>query len=186
MKYQDIPQFPHASYEVDVPWDGVERTLAMYAETGLELDPVFQRGRVWTTKQQIDYLEYSLKGGRSARNIYFNCPNWKHTHVGVMQLIDGQQRLYAVRQFMHDLIPVFGGYLASQLGKHPGMDIMLRFHVHEMDKESDVIHWYIGMNSGGTAHTQTEMNRAYLCLESALDREAHEEANARLAKRGQP
>ena len=38
----------------------------------VDLKPDFQREHVWTKEQQIAYLEYRFKGGRSGDTIYFN------------------------------------------------------------------------------------------------------------------
>lgn len=163
MYYRDIPQFPTATYEVDVPWDSLERHLSRWAD--LDLDPDFQRGHVWTEQQQRAFVEYSLRGGKSARNIYFNSIDWKYGRNPV-QLIDGKQRLEAVRRFLRDELPVFGGALCSEIGLPP-FDPMLRFHVHEMPTRRDVLMWYLGMNSGGSVHTPEELARVRELLEAA-------------------
>ena len=95
MNFSDIPQFPHSYYEVDVPWKQIEDNLVVYQEMGLDLDPDFQRGHVWTETQQRGFLEYSLRGGQSARHVYFNSPNW-HQSRRPIQLIVGKQRLWAL------------------------------------------------------------------------------------------
>jgi len=38
----------------------------------LQLNPDFQRGHVWIENQQIKYIEYILRGGKTARVIYLN------------------------------------------------------------------------------------------------------------------
>ena len=39
---------------------------------GLQLNPEFQRGHVWTEEQQIAWVEYYLRGGKSGNTIYLN------------------------------------------------------------------------------------------------------------------
>lgn len=41
-------------------------------EYGLEMNPDFQRGHIWTEEQQSKYIEFILKGGKSGRDFYFN------------------------------------------------------------------------------------------------------------------
>lgn len=67
MKYKDIPQLTGwGKYAVDVELARVPVVIAQYQEEqGLQLLPDFQRGHVWTRKQQIAYIEFLLKGGRS-------------------------------------------------------------------------------------------------------------------------
>lgn len=158
MRYQDIETFPYARYEVDVMWAYLESHLERYVEQGLDLDPDFQRGHVWTEYQQRAFVEHMLRGGRSPRHIYFNCPDF-HRGRGTIQLIDGKQRLEAARRFLRGELAVFGGYIASDLGRHPPHDVMFRFHVYELETRADVLRWYLGMNSGGSIHTQEELDR---------------------------
>jgi len=58
-----------------------------------EICPDFQRGHVWDDAKSIAYVEFCLKGGVSARTLFFNCPGWQNK--GPMQLVDGLQRLTA-------------------------------------------------------------------------------------------
>src|ERR1700749_4121131 len=60
----DIPQFPKSGYQVDVPWRDLPETVRRHVERdGLDLEPDFQRGHVWTEEQRIRYVEYVLRGG---------------------------------------------------------------------------------------------------------------------------
>jgi len=84
MNYKDIPKFTQpARYQVNSSWRYLEEMLARYNERstegldGLDLNPDFQRGHVWSTDKQIAYVEFCLKGGQSSREILFNHPNWE-------------------------------------------------------------------------------------------------------------
>ena len=74
MKFKDIPQLTSVgSYQVNMPLYYVSERIKEWQEDeyyGLQLDPDFQRGHVWTENQQIAYIEYLLRGGKSARVIY--------------------------------------------------------------------------------------------------------------------
>lgn len=170
MQFKDIPQFPHSSYEVDISWEYLESQLKTFGEMGLDLDPDFQRGYVWTYEQKVAFVEYSLRGGGSARNIYFNCfpDDWRRAR-GPIQLIDGKQRLEAVRQFLRDGVEVFDGSVCSEMGKFR-LGIMLRFHVQTMPTRADVLRWYIGMNSGGSVHSREEIERVKELLRKELEK----------------
>lgn len=170
MQFEDIPRFPRANYEIDVSWNFLEKQLGAFGEMGLDLNPDFQRGHVWSEAQQVAFIEYSLRGGKSARNIYFNCANW-HNGQGPVQLIDGKQRLEAVRKFMRDELWVFDGYSLSEMGKFPWMDNLLRFHVHSMPTRADVLRWYLGMNNGGAVHSKSEIKRVKALLADELLKE---------------
>lgn len=79
-KFKDIPPFTSSgSYQIDCsPEYLVEWIEKEQEEMGLELNPDFQRGHVWTEQQQIAFLEYFLRGGKSGTILYFNCPSWHH------------------------------------------------------------------------------------------------------------
>lgn len=165
MRFHDIDTFPLATYEVDQPWRSIEHWLDAHGDGGVDLDPDFQRGHVWTRAQQVAFVEYSLRGGKSARNIYFNNPDW-HQGRGATLLIDGKQRLEAARAFLRDEVRVFGGRTCTDLGGVIGMswDVQLRIHIHRMATRADVLRWYIAMNSGGSAHSPKEVARVRALL----------------------
>ena len=101
MKFSDIKPFTReGTYEIDVPLDHLEDTLKSYVEDwGLEMNPDFQRGNVWSREQQIAYVEFFFRGGRTSRVIYFNCPKFGNEtsdcDMNNMVLVDGLQRLTA-------------------------------------------------------------------------------------------
>lgn len=66
--FKDIPQFTRdGHYQVDYPIDHLVGFLdEEIRDRGLQLNPDFQRGNVWTEEQQIAYIEFLLKGGKSA------------------------------------------------------------------------------------------------------------------------
>ena len=55
IKLEDIEKLmDKSSYEINVSFKQIERTLKEFEEDyGLELNPDFQRGHVWTEEQQI-------------------------------------------------------------------------------------------------------------------------------------
>ena len=104
MRFQDIPQFPSARYEIDVPWTHIDENLEVLRGEGeLRLDPDYQRAHVWSKKQQTSYVEYQLRGGEISRSILFNAPYWERlgTPVGktYLELLDGKQRLERILPF---------------------------------------------------------------------------------------
>lgn len=69
-KFSDIPIFTRdGSYQVDVDIRHIPGWIKdMEDEMGLELNPGFQRGHVWTRDQQIAWLEFFLRGGKTGNN----------------------------------------------------------------------------------------------------------------------
>lgn len=93
MKFKDVHTMPRDFYKVDVGWNYLEKMIKEDEEDiGLDLNPDFQRAHVWTEQQQIAYVEYILKGGRSGKELYFNANNFPNV-IGEYVIVDGKQRL---------------------------------------------------------------------------------------------
>lgn len=157
-----IPHYTQAAYKVTIPWASLERTLDDFeADYGLDLDPDFQRPFCWSPEQDARYVEHVLRGGATGRELLFNCPGWQgEEEEGPVVLVDGKQRLRAVRRFLADEVPAFGWKL-SQFEAH-----LLRFasayftlHVNDLPTRADVLMWYLEVNDGGTPHTDDEIER---------------------------
>lgn len=74
--YKQIPKFTNEGvYHVDmspawlIKWIQEEETTM-----GLELNPNFQRGHVWTREQQIAYVEYRLPETLEGTETVVHCP----------------------------------------------------------------------------------------------------------------
>lgn len=170
MKFRDIPQFVEdGNYEVDIPFDHIIGNLNRWNDQyTLNLDPDFQRKYVWTEKQQIQWLEFFLQGGKSGRIIYFNHPSWmitgKSPSYNEFVLVDGKQRLQAAKLFLNNQIKVFDHYYSEYEDKINYLHT-LRFNVNTLKTKKEVLMWYLQMNSGGTPHTQSELNKVKQMLE---------------------
>jgi len=165
MKFRNIKQIPRANYSFTQPWDGLEDWLNRMDEKnraegweGLDLDPDFQRGHVWTEDQKTLYIEYILRGGEASRVILFNHPNWQGSYKGLMVLVDGKQRLEAVRGFLRDEVKVFGGYVFSDFEDRLPFDCSFTIQVTTVKTREAVLQLYLGVN-GGVAHTEAELDR---------------------------
>lgn len=163
MKFNDIkPYIQCNNYSVDVSLRHLESTIDEYIEEmGLELDPDFQRGHVWTEQQQELYIEHLLREGVSGLDIYFNHTKWQGTTGkgdGWFVCVDGLQRLTACLKFLRNQIRAFGYYYRDFEDKIPLM-IRLSFHVNNLKTRKEVLEWYLQMNSGGTVHSKEELAR---------------------------
>lgn len=153
-KWSSIPQFPTAHYEVTVAWRSVERQLEGLAQGApLVLDPDYQRAHVWTEQQQRAYIKYVLAGGECGRNITWNSLGWPNSSKPV-ELVDGKQRLTAVRRFIAGEIPAYGRLYEPK--DNLSISIHFNFRVCSLDRE-DVLRLYLNINGGGTPHTAEEL-----------------------------
>ncbi len=155
-----------------MPWTELERHIANQQErcngiAPLDLEPDFQRAHVWTDAQQIAFVEYQLQGGTSGKELYFNCAGWGGDYRGPYVIVDGKQRLQAVRRFMADEIPAFGYLLSQYEDKLSFTDNYFYWNVAALQTRAEVLQWYLNFNAGGTVHTAEELDRVRQLLAEA-------------------
>lgn len=174
MKIEDMPKFfrpPH--YRINVSWDAIEHQLQHWneRESPLNLDPDFQRGHVWSEEKQIAFVEFCLKGGESSRELLFNHPNWNGNYNGEMVLVDGKQRLQAVRRFIANDLPVFGGNRLQDFDfpRRLLLSTDLIFRVNNLKTRRELLEWYLQLNTGGVVHTDEEIEKVKVLLKKELD-----------------
>lgn len=164
MKFRDIKQFPRSTYSVDVDWSHLKNYLQDLKENeGVNLNPIYQRGYVWTERQKTEYLEHILRGGFSGRDIFWNSANWQSAgETGVLELVDGQQRVKTVLQFLDNKVPIFDGYYFQDFtDRMRTINARFRSHINNLPTQLEVVEWYLGMNKGGSIHTEEDLKPAY-------------------------
>jgi len=164
MDFKDIPQFTtDGNYRVDVSLGYLKEAIDIYLEEDechkLNMNPDFQRGHVWNIQKQIKFVEFLLKGGTSAKIIYFNHPGWMRSFKGEFVLVDGKQRLEAALKFLDNKLPIFdGNYYKDFTGRFP-LSARLTFCVNDLKTRAEVLQWYLDLNTGGVVHTDDEIER---------------------------
>ena len=184
MNFKDIPQYcKDGHYQVNTCLDMFEHDIQRYIdEYGLILNPDFQRGHVWTRNQQIAFVEYFLKGGRSGRILYFNHPQWmlwrsKKGEYSDFVVVDGLQRITALLAFVRGELPAFGYYVRTEKnppdahcfeGKLKWLECNsnLIININNLPTRAKVLEWYLQMNSGGTPHTEAELQKVRVLLQA--------------------
>lgn len=170
-RFRDIPLFTtFGSWQCHFGLDRVWPQINQFIVEGLDINPDFQRLHVWTEAQQIAYMEFVLRGGRTGRVIYLNHTHWSGQRDRQVPewfvLVDGKQRLEAIRRFFADEIRVFGS-LYSEYSDDPDMLRQgFEIHVNDLPTRADVLKWYIEMNEGGTPHTLEEIAKAKRLLDA--------------------
>jgi Protein of unknown function DUF262 len=164
-RYQDIKQLPRAHYEVDVEWRYLEKFISNAIENdGLNLEPDFQRAHVWTREQQVAYVEYVMQGGEVGKNLTFNAPGWgSFLELGSYEIVDGKQRLEAVRAFLRDEFPAFGS-LRSEYTDPMRLHLGFKWRICGLQTRAEILQLYLNINAGGTPHTQDELDRVRTML----------------------
>jgi hypothetical protein len=173
MRFQDIPQFPHCGYRIDVAWTMLERHIEEEEENGLDLNPDFQRAHVWTADQQSKYVEYILRGGTSGKELYFNCKDWHRAGRELYVIVDGKQRLQAVREFMRGNVTAFGHRRHAFTDNPDSLTARFSWNIAALNTRAEVLEWYVSFNEGGTVHTKEELDRVRELLAAESMLEAH-------------
>lgn len=164
MKFSELPKFTRQGhYQVNMPLTYLLKWIKECEEDlHLQLNPDFQRGHVWTEKQQIAFVEYLFKGGKAQRTIYFNSPSWSgnvnESDYNEFVCVDGLQRITACQKFLNNEIPIFGYYYKDFTDKLP-MSIDLLLNINDLKTKKEVLQWYIEMNENGTPHTLKEIEK---------------------------
>lgn len=164
MKFRDIPQFPRASYNVDVDWSDLERHISRDPGLPFVMEPDYQRGHVWNEHQQMAFVEYGLMGGESSMVITTNCPGWMGGYEGPYELVDGLQRVTAVLRFFRGEIKAFGHYRNEYEGRLP-LHVAFHWRVLNLPTRVEVLRLYLLINSGGVVHSPEEIARVRGLLE---------------------
>ena len=178
----DLPQqTPPPGWETHVGMHHLgwfhERWVRSY---GLELDPPFQRGHVWTDAQRSAWMEHVVTGGYTGRTLTFNCPGWQgRDERGPIVLVDGKQRIETLRRFADDAVPVFGrtrsawqGAMDERTGWARGRAADMVLRMHALRTEAEIMRWYLEMNAAGTPHGQEELERVRALVRKAEGEEA--------------
>lgn len=169
MKFTDIEKFPQCRYSIEIGLKYLrEQLIEWEAEDDLDINPDFQRGRVWDIEQKEKYMEYLLSEPTTdaGRNIYFNHPGWDNGSGGQMVCVDGLQRITAITDFFDNKFKVFGYYYKEFEDKLPH-SIKITIGVNNFQTRKEVLKWYLQINDGGTPHSQQEIQR----VKELLDKE---------------
>jgi hypothetical protein len=82
-----------------------------------------------------------------------------------MVLVDGLQRLTALIRFLNNEIPIFGNYFKDFEDNPRDSLTMIRFNINDLQTKAEVLQWYLDMNTGGTVHSDEEIQRVKELLE---------------------
>jgi hypothetical protein len=156
---------------------GLDYVVQMWTSAELNLRPDYQRGHAWTAEQQGQFLGYLLSGGRTMSFIFRDLMESENATTGYMyEVVDGQQRLSALIAWWLGLIPAVydnGDELWSRELSTPKILFLkrgpMRVSVGLMvGSKADAIRAYLKLNTGGTVHTQDDLDHARAVLEGLV------------------
>ena len=162
MRFKDIKKFTvSGSWECNFDLGRISPAVKEFEKDyGLELIPDFQRGHVWSEKQQVAFIEFFLQGGR-INAVFLNNPHWNRqdSEYSDMVCVDGLQRLTALMRFENNEISAFGTLFKDFEDRPRTSQATLRININDLQTKKEVLQWYIELNEGGTPHTEEEINR---------------------------
>lgn len=173
MKLTEVRQLTKKpAYHVNTDLWYLDHNIERFTEEyNLDLDPDFQRAHVWTEDKQIAFMEYLFMGGQMSNRILFNYPDWMgrmDSKTDVMVLVDGKQRLEAMRKFKANQLPVFGHTMNDwEDAKTACRRVQLEIYINDLKTRKEVLQWYIDLNAGGVVHTTEEIEK----VKKLLDKE---------------
>ena len=150
-----------ADYTIHVGWAGIEQWIEWTdRDCGLDLSPDFQRGHVWSAEQKTAYIEFVMKGGRGAGEIKFNSTTWMRGDMDQpVVIVDGLQRLSAVREFMNGEFPALGHTADQWQGINDPLRYRFTVLINDLETRAQVLRWYLELNGAGTPHSAEELQR---------------------------
>ena len=125
--------------------------------------PDYQRDLVWTTEQKQDLIQSVLLGNPIGDFLFKEETN-KKRDTFFYTIIDGQQRLNALREFATSELSLKDGRFLTDLSEWDGRSFFeyntfvgLKIRGITLEEEINI---YLARNQGGTIHTQSELDLA--------------------------
>lgn len=170
---------PTANYNVTIRLSRLESFLSEeIQEIGLDLDPEYQRGLKWTEDQKVAYIEHLLTSNRISKTILIaHVRKSGDLHPGYYSLLDGKQRLNAMRSFVKGELRIFRHLFpegvswddfSKEARLHP--NATFEWSIIPLTKMSQVYRIYTSTNYGGTFHTPEEIERVREMMRDAEER----------------
>ncbi|HFG7030765.1 TPA: DUF262 domain-containing protein [Acinetobacter baumannii] len=169
-----IQPLPQPKYTCDLMMITARSQLINMAgedDSLLVLNPDFQRGHVWTLKQQQFFIECMLRNSLplACYQLTFNMPFFASTEEEKINLrypglvcIDGLQRFTAIEDFVTGKFRVFNNQIAFEDTLRSAFSLKnksFKLNVFENNDPDEIIKLYLSLNTAGTAHSEDEIKR---------------------------
>jgi hypothetical protein len=135
----------------------------------LDSNPDFQREHVWTEEQQKRFVGHVLSGGDVAALLMNEGPGGKWETV---LLMDGKQRYKAIKDWLEGkfkaILPGGHEYHISDVDEEAKATLSctgIRFGLVRLNRK-EMLDYYIRLNSAGTVHSESELERVKKLLEN--------------------
>lgn len=131
------------------------------------LNPDYQRGPSWTEEQKSSFISHLLMGG-FVQPVLINRSEDRNREEDVSEVVDGQQRIRAITDFVY-------GQISSSIWNRDGKQIKVQWKdFNEIDRRSSRLQLrvmygdfslqkrlelYLALNSTGTPHSPSDIEK---------------------------
>jgi hypothetical protein len=132
---------------------------------GLDLNPDYQRGHVWTMEDKVKLIDSIFKGVDIGKFVFIRRDYGTDEHL--YEILDGKQRLTAIMEFREDRFR-YNGLLYSEL--HPHDQSHIEFYsiatadVSNPTKEQ-IYNYFLKLNTGGKPMDVAQLEKVAKLLE---------------------
>lgn len=132
-----------------------------------DLDPDYQRGHVWTEKQQQLFLGHLFEVGRMPL-VFLNMGS-RESFTERIEVLDGKQRITACLRFLRNELPAellsgrqlwFKDFDERDRRGSPRIKCAQVY----LGTRAEVLRFYLRLNAGGIIHSQAELDRVRAML----------------------
>jgi uncharacterized protein with ParB-like and HNH nuclease domain len=141
----------------------IKSFIGMVDSGELQINNNYQRSLVWDLEKKQNYILFLIKGGKAhlAVNLYPYHKNGDRE----MELVDGQQRLNAITEYLNGEFDVYINDEIVELPENYFRNMEIEYYRMEFKKEVDVVKFYILINSTTSIHSENDLNKAKEYLE---------------------
>lgn len=166
MKYKEIPQAIQAgNWECMYTILSFVNAIETWKKEGLQMNPDFQRGHVWSKNQKVEFINSMLEGKiKSSNVIYLNNNKWQNYEANYKEefyCVDGLQRSTAIIDFYHNRIAYKNKYYLDDFEDKRFLlrTSFIKININSLKYKHQVLEWYLQLNTMGKAHTKEEINK---------------------------
>lgn len=155
-------KIPDCTYHVDTGLGRLKQSLEQY---DVNLNPDYQRDHVWTEGQAMTFMGSLLENSNAIPPFWFNWVNDPFKQAK-SELLDGKQRINACLKWLDNDIPakfitgetIWYKDLNEIDLRNVNLSVTLSWNFVDLDRKG-VLEFYLRLNSGGTIHTQEELDK---------------------------
>lgn len=128
----------------------IESLIHTYHTFGIDMDPEYQRGYVWTEADKQYLLESVFVNADIGKFVLANRTEWK-PGLPMYEIVDGKQRLITLVDFFEGRLP-YQGYFFEDLGskdRNAFLNHLISYAEIKGASHEDILRYFLFLNRGG-------------------------------------